>query len=251
MSSSPTRDQLATVLDALASRLATLETVMKDFGSTHPPPEVHVRHTNVPDDFYQPSTKRKDKGKGKVAPTPTHASNPSSSSAPQAPKAKGPQTTKPAAKRAPPAFHQADVYPKEGQADRMLVTVVIPASSAAHVVGKGGKGLKQIHDIAGARVTAYKVATTPDKHHISLQGTDVQIGDALNVLGKRLARKRVHYPKKKVSKAEKPSSTIPPPTTAPARPKPSASTKSVAMPPVYIPTDRASTSGLKEVPVRE
>ena len=97
------------------------------------------------------------------------------------------------------------------------MTVVIPASSAAHVVGKGGKGLKQISDIAGAWVSAFEVATSPDKRHISLQGTDIKIGDALSVLGKRIARKHVHYPKKKATKEPLASSTSAPPPTAPAR----------------------------------
>ena len=67
--------------------------------------------------------------------------------------------------------------------------MVIPATAAGHVVGKGGKGLKQIHNISGAQVTTYKVATSPDERHLSLWGTDTQISDALNMLGKRLAQK--------------------------------------------------------------
>ena len=150
-----------------------------------------IGHTNVPDNFYAPPTNKK-KGKGKAVP-PTTPHNPccpqhTPPSVPKAPKAKG-KTTKPAAKPAPPAFPMANTYTREGQSNRLLVTVVIPAMATAHVVGKGGKGLKQIHDIAGARVSAFKVATSPDEHHISLRGTDSQIGDALNVLGKRLARK--------------------------------------------------------------
>ena len=47
------------------------------------------------------------------------------------------------------------------------------------------------------------------------------------------------------------SSTSAPPPTAPARRKPSASSKSAAVPPVYIPTDRASTSGIQEIPPTE
>ena len=250
MSSSPTRDALATVLDTLASRLATLEIAMQSFGGTHPTPVAHVAHTNVPSEFYERPTKKKGKGKAKAAapPPPTHAPHCQYSSSAPAAKAKGKQPTKPAAMRPTPTFHQAQVFPKEGQADRMLVTVVIPATSAAHVIGKGGKGLKQISDIAGARVSAYEVATSPDERHISLRGTDIQIGDALSVLGKRISRKRVHYPKKKATKAPAASSTTAPPQTAPAKRKLPASTKSTTVPPVYIPTDRASTSGLKEVP---
>ena len=165
---------------------------MQSFGSSHPPPAAHVAysHSNIPADFYNPPPK-KSKGKGKAkAPPPTphtaHFSpNPSSSALKV--KAEKKQTTKPAAKQAAPTFHLAQVFPKEGQTDWMLVTVVIPASTAAHIIGKGGKGLKQIHDIAGAQVSAYKVFTSSDEHHISLRGTNLQIGDALSVLGKRIA----------------------------------------------------------------
>ena len=67
MSSSPTRDQLALVLDTLASRLATLELTMQSFGSSHPPPVAHIAysHANVPADFHEPPPK-KSKGKGKA-----------------------------------------------------------------------------------------------------------------------------------------------------------------------------------------
>ena len=253
MSSSPTRDQLASVLDALASRLASLETVMASFAGTSPPTATIGRtHVNVPEGFLTSLPKKKGKGKAapKHPPTPhaPHCSQHVPPSTPKAPKAKG-STTIPAAKRVPPAFPLANTFPREGEPDRLLVTVVIPATAAAHVVGKGGKGLKQIHDISGARVSAFEVATSPDERHLSLRGSDSQIGDALNVLGKRLARKRVHYPKKaKPAKAE-PSTTIPP-TPATARQKSSASTKPPVVPP-FLPTDRPSTSGIQEVPTTE
>jgi hypothetical protein len=73
----------------------------------------------------------------------------------------------------------------EGKPDRHLVTIVIPDASAQHVVGQGGKGLKQIHDISGARVNAYSLAGSNNERHVSIRGTDLQIGDALVVLGKR------------------------------------------------------------------
>ena len=86
----------------------------------------------------------------------------------------------------------------EGKNDRHLVTVVIPDASAQHIVSQGGKGLKQIHDISGARVNAFSVASgSNDERHISIRGTDLQIGDALVVLGKRIARKKVRPPKMK------------------------------------------------------
>ena len=101
----------------------------------------------------------------------------------------------------------------EGKPDHHLVTVVVPTDAAAHVVGRSGKGLKQIHNISGARVAAFQVTTSPDERHVTIRGTDEQIGEALVVLGKRLARKRVHYPTKKKSEDPAPSSTAPPQTS--------------------------------------
>ena len=220
MSSSPTRDALASVLDALSQRLGNLEDVIKNFPVRQPSFDVHTAtHVNVPEDFHTPPTKGK--GKGKAPPKKSTAPPTSSSSSSKAKPAKEPKSTSRTATHASPSFHQAQVFSTEGNPDRLLITVVIPATAAGHVVGKGGKGLKQIHDISGARVTAYEVATSPDERHLSLWGTDTQISDALNVLGKRLARKRVHYPK---SKKAVPSSSTTAPTPS-ARPTPSASTK--------------------------
>jgi len=89
----------------------------------------------------------------------------------------------------------AQTFPQEGKPDCHLVTVAIPDATAAHVIGQGGKGLKQLHDISGARVSAYMLKSgLRDECHISIHGTDKQIGDALVVLGKRLARKCVCGP---------------------------------------------------------
>ena len=88
----------------------------------------------------------------------------------------------------------------EGKTNHHLVTVIIPDALAQHVVSQGGKGLKQIHDISGARVNTFSVASgSNNERHISIRGTDLQIGDALVVLGKRIARKKVRPPKMKTS----------------------------------------------------
>jgi hypothetical protein len=63
--------------------------------------------------------------------------------------------------------------------------MAIPDVTAAHAIRHRGKGLKQIHDISGTRVSAYTLMSGPrDERHVSIQGTDKQIGDALVVLGK-------------------------------------------------------------------
>ena len=114
-------------------------------------------------------------------------------------------------------LHLAQTFPQEGKPNRHLMMVAIPDALAAHVVGQGGQGLRQIHDISGARVTAYTItAGSRDERHVSIRGTDVQIGDALVVLGKRLARKRVRNPKTK----SKSSSTAAPPPSKAAAPAP-------------------------------
>jgi len=111
-------------------------------------------------------------------------------------------------------LHLAQTFPQEGKPDRHLVTVAIPDASAAHVIRQGGQGLKQIHDISGARVSAYTLAAgSRDERHVSIRGTDVQIGDALVVLGKRLARKRVRNPK---AKSKSSFTAAPPPSKAAA-----------------------------------
>ena len=94
----------------------------------------------------------------------------------------------------------AQMFSTEGKVNHHVVTVVILDATAMHVVSQGGKGLKQLHDISGARVDAYTVTAGPcDECHISLRGTDTQIGDALVVLGmsiplqqRRLGLLRLH-----------------------------------------------------------
>ncbi|KAF8810355.1 hypothetical protein BYT27DRAFT_7253944 [Phlegmacium glaucopus] len=108
----------------------------------------------------------------------------------------------------------AQTFPIEGKTDCHLVTVVIPDSAAQHIIGQGGKGLKQVHNISGARVNTYTLVDGPnDERHISIRGTDLQIGDALVVLGKQIARKKVCPPKLKKTGPTKGS-------TNPAHPNP-------------------------------
>ncbi len=146
-----------------------------------------------------PSTRKK--GKAKAAPHP-----------PPKPPAKERPTKKSPTTPSDLPLHLAQTFPQEGKPDRHLMTVAIPDASAAHVVGQGGQGLKQIHDISGARVSAFTLASGPrDERLISIRGTDVQIGDALVVLGKRLARKRVRYP---TAKSKSTPTAAPPPSKA-------------------------------------
>ncbi|KAF9525839.1 hypothetical protein CPB83DRAFT_896727, partial [Crepidotus variabilis] len=85
-----------------------------------------------------------------------------------------------------------------------------------HLVGKGGRGLKQIHDLSGAHIRAFEVKDgSVGARHVSIRGSDSQVGDALVVLGKRLARRRVRAPQQKSTKGSsrvKPS--VPPLATS-------------------------------------
>ena len=47
--------------------------------------------------------------------------------------------------------------------------VVVPDDAAMHLIGKGGKGLKQVHNISGAQVHTYTLASgSRDERHISI-----------------------------------------------------------------------------------
>jgi len=92
-----------------------------------------------------------------------------------------------------------------------------------HVVGHGGRGLKQVTDISSARVSAFTQEMDGRLERlVSIRGTDKQLSDALVVLGKQIARKRVSAPKKK-KKGMAPSGPVnvapgPPPHVAPQNP---------------------------------
>jgi len=76
--------------------------------------------------------------------------------------------------------------------------LVIAEDLMGHVVGRGGHGLKQVTDISSARVSAFtQEVDSRSERLVSIRGTDKQLGDALVVLGKQIARKRVSAPKKK------------------------------------------------------
>lgn len=118
----------------------------------------------------------------------------------------------------------AQSYPTDDTSNRHLCTVAVPDALAGHVVGRGGRGLKQVTDISGARVSAFEPKDGPkDERLVSIRGTDLQIGAALVVIGKRLARQRVRAPRTKKptassdgpAKAERKSAKVTPSTTPP------------------------------------
>ena len=182
MTSIPTPDNLTAVLSRLADKLESLEARLDRIEASAGP---SIAATS-PEATKPPPTKGK--GRAKAPQAPSKAT----------PAKKERSTKKGAIPSSPVPLPLAQTFSTEGKTDRHLVTVVIPDASAQHVVGQGGKGLKQIHDISGARVNAYSLADgSRDERHISLRGTDLQVGDALVVLGKRLAQKKVRPPKTK------------------------------------------------------
>ena len=89
-------------------------------------------------------------------------------------------------------------HPRESSPDRFSTSLVLADDLVGHVVGHGRRGLKQVADISSTRVSVHSQEI--DGHWerlVSIRGTDKQLGDALVVLGKRIARKRVTVPKKK------------------------------------------------------
>ena len=208
MSSTPTSNDLAAILARLADRLDSLEARL-DRIEVPADPTIAATHLSARENAKSPpfhsAKATKGKGKSKAAPAPSKAQ----------PAKKERPTGKAANLPNPVPLRLAQTFPMEGKTDRHLVTVVIPDASAQHVVGQGGKGLKQIHDISGARVNAYSVGSgSVDERYVSIRGTDLQIGDALVVLGKRLARKKVRPPKTKKSGPSGDSSTFAPPLYA-------------------------------------
>ncbi|KAK6980559.1 hypothetical protein R3P38DRAFT_3294299 [Favolaschia claudopus] len=72
---------------------------------------------------------------------------------------------------------------------RYSCTLVVPDSVVGHIIGRGGEGLHQSHDISGAQLRAYTDKASPLEHRVSIRGTDQQIGEALIALGKRFAER--------------------------------------------------------------
>ena len=193
MSSTPTPDTLTAVLACLADQLDSLEDCL-DCIEALAGPMIAATHLSAQENTKSPPfhSAKATKGKGWA-------------NAPRAPsKAKPAKKERPTGKAAnlpnPVPLRLAQTFPMEGKTNRHLIMVIIPDASAQHVVGQGGKGLKQIHDISGARANAFSVASSSnDKRHISIRGTDLQISDALMVLGKWIARKKFWPPKTKTS----------------------------------------------------
>ena len=152
-----TPDDLSSVLQHLANQQDSLETHLDCIkgqkttpmiAATGPYTDSAEATKRPPFLLRQPPTK--DKGKANAqAPAPSKAK----------PAKKECSTKKGAIPAATIPFPLTQTFSTEGKTDCHLVTVVISENSAMHVIGKGGKGLKQVHDIPGAQVHAYTLAT--------------------------------------------------------------------------------------------
>ena len=66
----------------------------------------------------------------------------------------------------------------------------LPDSLVVRVGGHQGCGLKQALNISGACLSAFSTGSRDrDCHYVTIWGTNQQIGEALVVLGKRIAKK--------------------------------------------------------------
>ena len=236
-----TPDNLSSILQCLADWLDSLETCLDHIKGKKTSPTIATTgpyadsaETTKRPPFLSRQLPTKNKGKA----------NAQASAPPKARLAKKKRSTKGPIPAAAIPLPLAQTFSMEGKADHHLITVVIPDNSAMHVIGKGGKGLKQVHNISDAQVHAYTLAMgSRDEHHISIQDTDLQVGDALVVLGKCVAQKQVHPSKMKKTKDTPSTCTHLPHSIFPKQ-------LTMMLPLSPHPTC-PSTSGLIEVPTME
>ena len=115
--------------------------------------------------------------------------------------------------------------PREFSPNRFSASLVIAKDLIGHMVGCGGRGLKQVTNISSTRVSAFTQEMDGcSERLVSIWGTNKQISNALVVLGKQIARKHVSAPKKKKHGMAPfgPVTTAPGPPPLAALPEPSA-----------------------------
>ncbi|KNZ80788.1 hypothetical protein J132_04293 [Termitomyces sp. J132] len=83
-----------------------------------------------------------------------------------------------------------DLPPTDGHTPCIECVLELPNSLVVHVVGHQGQGLKQALDISGTCLVAFTVSLAGGDHQfVSIWGSDQQIGEALVVIGKWIAKK--------------------------------------------------------------
>ncbi|KAG6859926.1 hypothetical protein C0995_001832 [Termitomyces sp. Mi166 len=154
---------------------------------------------------------------------------PSSSKTPTMPTSRIPRRVARTTSKTPLAIPLAqDLPPTDGQAHRFECTLEIPDSLVSHVIGHQGRGLKQAHDLSGSRLATFAVGPAGNKGRwfVTIRGTDQQISEALMVIGKHIAKQRVHAPQKQKTGNSVPNVAAPAPSpsdldSAPSTPQPS------------------------------
>ncbi|KAG5338154.1 hypothetical protein C0989_008140 [Termitomyces sp. Mn162] len=85
-------------------------------------------------------------------------------------------------------------------------------SLVAHVVGHQGQGLKQALNISGACLAVFTVSLAGGDHwFVSIRGSNQQIGEALMVIEKQIAKKQVRILRKQCPSNVVPAVAVPAP----------------------------------------
>ena len=168
-----TINTLAKLLFQLSERFEALEARLEALESKPPPPT--------------------------AAPTPSSAPGPKAGPAPK--KARAPRKAKTAAPTtlsatAIPSVNICSTTLQVAPVEKITVSVSIPDELAGHLIGREGTGLCQIHDISHAKMLVHPHSVS-GAHVVTTRGSSCEVGDALTVIGKCLARRRVRTPKKK------------------------------------------------------
>ncbi|KAG6882857.1 hypothetical protein C0995_013577, partial [Termitomyces sp. Mi166 len=155
------------------------------------------------------------------APASASKAPPPSSKTPTAPTSRIPQRVARTMSKTPLAIPLAwELPPTDGQARRYECALEIPDSLMSHVIGHQEQGLKQAHDLSGSWLAAFAVGPAGNEgcRFITIRGTNQQIGEALVVIGKRIAKRRVRAPQKQKTGNSAPNiaAPAPSPTASPA-----------------------------------
>jgi hypothetical protein len=139
--SNPTFADLIAAIDSLRFTVLSLEDRLT---ALEPAGGARIGATSVSMTLTSPLPISPTKGKARAKATPAPS------------KAKLAKKERPTKKTTIPSeslpLHLTHTFPQEGKPDHHLITIAIPDATAAHIIGQGGKGLKQLHNISGAQV---------------------------------------------------------------------------------------------------
>ncbi|KAG6901245.1 hypothetical protein C0995_014651 [Termitomyces sp. Mi166 len=90
----------------------------------------------------------------------------------------------------------SDLPSTDGQARHYKCALKIPNSLVSHIIGHQGQGLKQAHNLSGSWLATFVVGPAENEgcQFATIRGTDQQIGKALVVIGKHIAKRQVRTP---------------------------------------------------------